>query len=207
VKAKMIAAFFGAIVWWEWWLLLVVIGACGMDSGYDDHIIPASTTFVLVAAFMVWWFAIGNPFTYIYEHISELATYALYYIGIGVAWSFIKWIRMLCWLKKAIAKKLEEFKSGKETGWSGYTLPEKIIVIFDKQLERGDISPEGQITVSAKHKRNLSRLVTWGTYWPFSVTSYIFGKAIREIWEWIVNSLNIVYKGISRYIFRDITIK
>lgn len=180
-----------------------------------------------------WWFinlffvAVSATLLYFAGHISipnwtEIVLYVACYFGLGIMWSFYKWIIFVHDLKKEIEafiacnprhgfgvgvnyvmknwadmKREERF----ETIWSECLCDTK----FYKFLNSNEVKA-GKLAPTLSTWQNKGRIVSWIAYWPLSVVNYVFERLIRDIINWVIDSLKGIYNSIAEYILKGLRI-
>ena len=140
----------------------------------------ATLSFVVFLALVGW---LGNgttfktTFQYIRDYPLSIIGFFIVYVISGVAWSFVKWYIFL----KGIAKLIHKY------GLNGYHNDYHYLKI-----------PE--------FKENKERIISWITYWPFSIFWTLTHTFFFEIYNWITNTLEKTYQRTIDTIFEDIKI-
>jgi hypothetical protein len=215
----MILAFLAGLVWWEWFFILSFCGCWWMSSDYDDRfpLMPI----VLVGVGVAIWFAMTDtPTADLKRSLHMIPYWVGSYLGLGVVWSFFKWTRLLLWLKRKMAEQLittrqevlKRFTDKRNDSHYGQGVDQAQAVrqetrsYWNNWMYADDIKDDGTVTISVKHRKNLSRVTTWILYWPFSLMNYVFGKLLKELLDRLVDCFRWMYKAISEAVFKDFKI-
>lgn len=133
--------FFGALSFWSW-LALIIFLSCAITAAAHENGLFAAGAFVLFG--IIFWATSGmNAFAWIWNHPGWFVTILAGYIGIGGAWSVIKWNRL--------RSKFEEGASELERGYIE-TLHNQVKRYLEPR-NRNDYRDEGNIVAVTLCKR------------------------------------------------------
>lgn len=148
-----------------------------------------------------------------------------YFIA-GAIWSIYKWIVFVKDLKRDLTKHIEtgRFTNGKtgtaymgQLTWAeldkeakGKALYEfivhgegsKYIDFLSKDKVRDDLN----VTPHLSTWGNRAKIFTWIMYWPFSVIKYVFERLLKDLVDWIIDSLKGIYNRIAEDIMKGLQI-
>lgn len=173
-------------------------------------------------------------FSYVYHNPASVLILVVYYLGIGVVWSFGKWYFTL---NKAVSK----FKEYKEKflkdnnksaesfladssnineflKWAHNTKIASTLFDVNYKLEntlrQSNGDPESIIGLVTRNDvidavrpnagDNKARITAWITFWPMSAVGTLLDDPLRRLVEFIFSKLKNVYEIMSRRMFKDI---
>lgn len=166
---------------------------------------------VLVAA-AIFLFLGGIP---IFSFLSELSMWSLLlyvggYIGIAVAYSFLKWDRYCARASKKLKKALRDFANQKFPPNATETdeqLREDVLCgrIPEKHKESWyritSCSGISSIPIASDNK---NRIVTWMMFWPWSLAWTVLRDYVLELFDTIFEYLKMVYQKIANRHYKDL---
>lgn len=197
-----------------WFWLLVAIEAVAIVSFVANEKSWGATASLLVFLALLWLLGDFNILAYIRQNPLQALTVLGVYFGAGVAWGYIKWwgyvaksrekydsLRASFLEEKRIAggvipyDKREDFVRHLRNGYEAFAdLP-----LYDLDRTVSNIAP--------RIRNNKGLVISWMSYWPFSLFWTVFHDAIRKAWNVlylrIANSLQVIsdrqYKGIDQH--------
>lgn len=139
-----------------------------------------------------------NAFGWAWSNPLTTLVYTSSYFGIGALWSVAKW-----WF--FVRNKRDKYDEVKYNFIKDYKLdmtindviPGKHRKVFKEQLVWTDTSmPEA--------RRNKSRIMTWMTYWPWSVVWTMLNDPIKKLFRMIYRRLQRLYEKISESLWKGV---
>ncbi len=146
-----------------------------------------------------------NPVTYTWEHKLDILKHLTGYIGIGIVWSFVRWVLHLRRFRSLFRSLKAEYERHPKTDpnepfipsnwtwkqvWEAANLPDRYIVDL-----RGLRIPR-----ASNHK---ARITAWVSYWPYSMVGYFGNLFFHDIIIAIFDSLRWAYERASKWMFRN----
>lgn len=175
-----------------WFWLLVAIASIliiffletALDEEYKDTGGGTPATIVIFIGIGLYYF-FGSRQD-IYDFFSYLRDYPFYalgrvgaYIGIGIIWSIFKWYFFLQNKKDYFLKKKE--REGKNFEFDARDIPQA--------------------------KRNKSRIITWMSYWPFSMLWTLINEPVKKTFRFIYSKIEGLFQKMSNSTFNDLKTK
>lgn len=188
-------------------------------SGWIGLAVLVVYAFVIGALFEDdWWFRgllfLAVPFGVAYglglaslPGLTEIGVYFGVYALVGVVWSFFKWILFCTDLKKLLKEKVSETKN-----WTSLSNEEKgkalwgaiVFSKFSPFIDRDAVVEKLNVAPHLGTWQNKAKVFNWIAYWPFSVINYIFDRLIRDLVDWVIESLKGIYNAIAANIMRGL---
>lgn len=131
------------------------------------------TIFVCLALFMLYLWS--NSFIMSFFRWGNLYKVGIY-ILIGLIWSLFMWFRFV----KTMADRWEQYKLNMST----------------KSYQQ-DVSSFRPIV-----SENKQQITGWIIFWPFSVIRYFLGSLIKDLGDWVVARMTILYNKITHSQFK-----
>ena len=165
---------------------------------------------------------------YAEHHAVQTGLYALGYVLVGVAWSFVKWFSYLMsfrdafrFQKEAFIKETNERRSTL-TGVTGREampldlnapIPIELQAAFKEFIQhnaRWTSEHRSQLFDMERPRasKNKSRIVAWMSLWPFSVVGTILNDPIRRLFNFLFNWFKALYQQMAdRVLAKDVELK
>jgi len=175
---------FGTI--WFWTLLSVVAiliiwfleDAIDYGKSYKDTGGGTKAT-MTIFAFLTLYFFFGSKeqfvqaLYYIKDNPGTIILMLTSYVAIGVIWSIVKWYFYLQGFKMYYTKRNGSGKNG----------------ISLKTIPKG--------------ADNKNRIITWMSYWPFSMIWTMINEPVRKIFRYIYSKIEGIYDKMAKSVFSD----
>jgi hypothetical protein len=219
-----------------WPLTLGVLGAVALVGAFlivvgyffeDDWYFKGFLALGLVGAYL--WFR-GS-----FEHLDwRLAgLYAGGYLASGIVWSLYKWVIFVSDLKKHIQEYMQQkfqvtrnkpnaheftrdFDKTQLTyvKWAELTKEEKGSKLqnhlsttkYAEFLNVERVKEDLHVTPTLSTWTNKAKIVSWIVYWPLSVASYVFGRLLKDLIDFVIENLKGVYNLIAASIMKGLEI-
>ena len=153
-----------------------------------------ATTCLLAAVVGVQYFHVFDLLTYVQQNALQTALYALGYLGIGVAWSFVKWFSFLMAFRDRYREHKEKFSQ----------IPLPAGADFDTAF-RQYLSHRGHYNLTKRPTaaENKNRITAWMSFWPFSLVGAFLNDPVRRLFSWIFNRFRGLYQDLADSIFKN----
>jgi len=168
---------------WLFWLVLIIAFIIATvfveNDSSDSPVLGPTITFII---FLVICYLSNRSLSEAYviswsRNPGPLLVGILIYVGVGIAWSFVKWLFLLIDYKNDVSKQKYTYPSN-HYHESAY----KILLI-------------------PKASDNKSAIIAWMVYWPCSV----FWTCLNKPFVAIYNVLASSYDRLAKYILGDLT--
>jgi len=173
---------------WFWALIvisiIVVIRLAETFEEIDDDTheywagLTVLLTIVLIVIFGNWEY-FKKIILFIRDNPFVIVGYVLIYIVIGIAWSFLKWYGYL--------------RKNRESNR----------LYFEIRIK----AEESTESLIPKFSNNISRIVSWTMYWPFSALWTILHNFLRDIYTFLAEQLKGAYEKIINHVFKEFETK
>lgn len=185
----------GTVAFWVIVVLSFIVMTYLLDFDNDDETHGTLITITFIVTVVLLGFVNKGPVnTFIHNlHFSGLIVIIMFYIAIGIVWSFVKWYLFL--LKRRDELIEREEKSKQFRGIDGSSKVSSVPA-RSAMIKREDIPLA---------KDNKSRIVLWISYWPWSAFWTLLNDPIRKFFNLIYVKISKLYQKISDSVFRDIT--
>ncbi len=167
----------------------------------------ATTFFSLGTALILWNFR-GEIWEFISGNPSATIGFAVSYVVIGIAWSFMKWrtyVRKVFNKLKAIKDDFiaqhgnidgDNRKAFNElVGDANFTDP-RTGYHYDPSKDTRLEEIAVKITPVASKKKSI--ITSWISYWPVSLAATLLNNPFRQFFEWIYDNISGIYDKISK---------
>jgi len=204
-----------------WWAILTLLVVIGLFWAVDKcHPIFATFSFIGYLAILQW-ISHVPIFLNIAEHPSTVVGFIGAYIGLGIAWSFIRWwlhIRQICSGKKSLPNgySLANHKRNWTRDWN---LNENVLSDSERRRrERSRLPPIAEnssnlmresawqaelLRIKPQATDNKGLITVWILYWPFSMLWSLVEDLMHEVLKWVVTRLRAVYDTIGNSAMRN----
>lgn len=139
------------------------------------------------------------------SHLALTGLYTLGYLGIGVAWSFVKWFSFLMGFRDAYRTEKEAWmKSQKIVLEKGQALSPEQSEQFIKYLKGEFTNYKGFILYKKPSAaRNKARIIAWMAFFPCSMIGTLLNDPVRRLFNWLFASFKALYQQIADTVFRN----
>lgn len=180
----------GTITYWV--ILLLVFGVCFFTI--EEHASIVTFTVIGTIVFMTL-FGDWRPLRIFAEPDVLLFEVVVYFI-LGTAWSFGKW-----WFYvNRIARTVEQLKANWYEQHS-YTRDNVLNTNEYSDLMRTITYKTGELP--PKVSKNKTRITTWITWWPFSLTWTLLNDPVVHLVDWIYRNVGSVMQSMSDSAFKN----
>ncbi len=160
-------------------ILIIFFLEKALNDEYHDTGGGFPSTIVIIGALTLYYFFGSKQDIYdLGNYLKDHPWMSLLRIGmfvvVGIIWAFAKWYFFL-------QNKKEYFKKQKEN-YSDYVFKESDI-------------PQA--------KRNKSRIISWMSYWPFSMLWTLFDEPVKKIFRYIYTKIESTFQKMSNSTFKD----
>lgn len=127
--------------------------------------------------------------------VANYIKFVLFYVAVGVGYTFLKWVLMVYKLRRWIVAK------------KGYDSARKLangevdVLSWKTSLSNSLFGGYGEYPPKAKD--NLGNLSVWGFFWPINLPYTLFADVIKELFNWLYELLGEVYNAIARAILPE----
>lgn len=165
---------------------------------------------------------------YVEHHALQTGLYALGYVLVGVAWSFVKWFSYLMSFRDAFRTQKEAFI--KETNQRRATLtdttgrdaipldqnapiPTELQAAFKEYIQhnaRWNSEHRSQLFDMERPRasKNKSRITAWASLWPCSVVGTVLNDPVRRVFNFLFNWFKALYQQMAdRILAKDVELK
>lgn len=152
------------------------------------------------------WLHIFNFFAFASQHALATVLYALGYVGVGIAWSFVKWFSFLLGARDRYREWKSNFLTNQGLNPNGQ-LPEDKVKGFKEWIAMkhgyGYRDPVADL-VNGKRPRasnNKARIVSWMSLWPCSCIGTLLNDPVRRLFNYLFNAFKSLYQKMSDRVF------
>lgn len=168
----------------------------------------------------------GELLPYVKEHGPLMALYAGSYIGLGIIWTFLKWLIFLAKFNSQFkeakiaflrAKSIKN-PDGSDIDPSSWVMPVNLLGTFKEWVSGrkstyhilystfSNSNSTYETSTGTFESRSLarpqaidhkSRIIAWGTFWPCSVAGFILRDPVRAIFTHLFDMLSGTYQAMS----------
>ena len=167
----------------------------------------ATTLFSLGTALILWNFR-GEIWEFISGNPSATIGFAVSYVVIGIAWSFMKWRTYV----RKVFNKLKTIKDdfiAQNGGIDGDNRKHFNKLVSDANFIDArnewhyDPSSETRleeivVKVTPVASKKKSIITSWISYWPVSLAATLLNNPFRQFFEWIYDNISGIYDKISK---------
>jgi len=171
----------------------------------------ATTLFSLGIALLLWNFR-TDIWGFISSNPKETIGFSIFYVIIGILWSFIKWRTYLKNFFSRLKKAKDDFIS------VNGSINEENLRSFNKEINELDLRNAygrlvsfhsstfeemlNQLTPEASNKKTL--ITSWVSFWPVSFLATMLNNPFRRFFEWIYESLSGYYDKMTNNYKKDL---
>lgn len=171
-------------------------------------------TLLLIAGVVVAQFFAGlNILGWVKGHGVETVIYTVAYVGVGVAWSFIKWFSFLMAFRDKFRSYKEKFLLGlNPPGDPKATVPSNFQKDFEEYLGRQSsyrgIYGDNPMNLRPRAAKNKARIVSWMSLWPCSLIGTLLNDPVKRLFNLIFNWFKGLYQKMADKLFaKDLELK
>ena len=159
-----------------WWAAMTLLGFCCVMHFFGDF----------------------NAFSWAWSNPFETLAYVASYFGIGAVWSVAKWWFFVSNKREEYDEVKYNFIKDKELSITVKdVIPGEHRSDFRKRLTYTDTSmPEA--------RKNKSRIMTWMTYWPWSMVWTMINDPIKKLFRMIYRRMQRLYEKISESLWKGV---
>lgn len=151
------------------------------------------------------WWPEYSLITFIKAHGVFTAIYAGAYVGVGVAWSFVKWFSYLMSFRDAFREQRNAFCT-KNSLDPAAPIPEDKLPAFDQWISHVSWSNNHRSQLLSRERpraaKNKARITAWAAFWPFSFLGTLLNDPVRRIFNFLFNQFKALYQKMSDWVFR-----
>jgi hypothetical protein len=174
-----------------WFWVALAIPALLLIAFVENEKAGRAFLTVLLTMGVLTLFSDVNPFAWVAAHPLKTVIGVIAYVGIGVVWSFGKW--MLFVLR--IRDKYEALRAK-------FVATHGPITETNKALLRACVGKnDPRLLAKPGAARNRGRIIFWMAYWPFSATWTIINDPITRFYRFAFNRLASSFQGVSDRMF------
>jgi len=174
---------------WFWVLVAVasILIIFFLERALDDEYHDTGGGFpstITILIFIALYYFLGSKQD-VYDFFAYMRDYPWFtigrvaaYIGIGVIWSIFKWYFFLQNKKYQLTKKME-----------------------DREIDEINESDIPQA------KKNKARIISWMSYWPFSMLWTLINEPVKKTFRFIYSKIEGIFQKMSDRIFKDFKVK
>jgi hypothetical protein len=160
----------------------------------------ATVTLVTTGA-AVHFLHVVNLFDLVRTHVVETILFTLGYLGVGVAWSFIKWFSFLIGFRDTYRQRKESFFNSLEAVKADLNPESKINQEVFHNSIKFDRFRDNELNQKPMAIRNKGRIMAWMSFWPFSMAGTIINDPIRRLFNFLFNQFKALYQKMSDKVF------
>jgi hypothetical protein len=169
------------------------------------------------------WFHVYSVVDFVRDHGVFTLVYAGAYVGVGIAWSFVKWFSYLMSFRDAFRSQKEAFikdtneRRAKLTDVTGRdaspldpnapipTAYQAEFKAFIQQNARWTSEHRSQLFDMERPRasKNKARITAWACYWPFSFVGTLLNDPVRRLFNLLFNWFKALYQQMSDWVFRN----
>lgn len=188
---------------------IIVVGVC-LSLYFEKYWLPSLVPIACIAAAQYWHFV--DVLSFIKNNTLEFVLYFVGFIGLGIVWSYVKWISVLYDFKTFRQELIDQynqnpnnFTTSKYSSRLGkyeqikQSLKEFLndkCFYFDNKAFKASERPS-----ASRCKQNI---IGWICFWPFSFLVTLLTDPVRKIVTFIFNRLSKSYQKLAEYIVPDI---
>lgn len=146
-----------------------------------------------------------NVLSWVGSHTTESIVYALVYVAVGVAWSFVKWFSFLIQFRDQYREQKEKFLTDNKLNPTGQ-VPEELREKFGNFLGRAHstrVFRGNPLNEKPKASNNKSRIVSWMSLWPCSMVGTLLNDPVRRLFNFLFNNFKALYQRMADHVFRN----
>ena len=199
------------------WIFLVVLLCLAVAATVLTEVerFGWATFLLIVGVAVAQLFHVADLFGWVKTHGVETVIYTLVYVGVGVAWSFVKWFSFLMAFR-------DKFRQYKASFLSGLTpplnpegqVPENMLEDFrnylnrQEQYSRRGAFADNLLSARPRAVNNKARIVSWMSLWPCSFIGTVLNDPVRRLFNLLFSWFKGLYQKMSDAIFaKDVELK
>jgi len=195
-----------------WWWLLIIAASCFVIWSLEYDNLFSATATLLGTIVLMTVFGSSQLLEYILSGWGTLVVIAGY-LACGVVWSFIKWYLYLIdrradyirekasWLKNEGIEGTDIPEDQKDA-WLKYLVTNTEFAVY--AYNNNGPTKNIVVTLVPLATENKTKIVTWMTYWPWSLVWTMLADIVKRVFEHIYNMLLGWLQAISNWVFSAI---
>ena len=195
-----------------WWWLLIIAASCFVIWSLEYDNLFSATATLLGTIVLMTVFGSSQLLEYILSGWGTLVVIAGY-LACGVVWSFIKWYLYLIdrradyirekasWLKNEGIEGTDIPEDQKDA-WLKYLVTNTEFAVY--AYNNNGPTKNIVVTLVPLATENKTKIVTWMTYWPWSLVWTMLADIVKRVFEHIYNMLLGWLQAISNWVFSGI---
>lgn len=195
---------------WTASIILIIAMAITLEYEREGW---ATTFFSLGIALFLWNFR-GQIWEMISANPTATIGFAITYILVGIAWSFLKWRTYVMTIFNKFKEYREDFihRNGEIVGVNLTNFNRSISNRFKDPLGNGystvnvyekDSLAETVKRIAPLASKKKSVITAWISYWPVSIAATLLNNPFRQFFEWIYSNLSGYYDKITNRYQKD----
>jgi hypothetical protein len=146
-----------------------------------------------------------NPATYVWEHKLDIFKHLTGYVGIGIVWSFVRWVLHLRKFRSLFRHLKAEYSKHPKADLDEPLIPTswawKQVLDAAKLPEHHTVDLSRlRIPRASNHK---ARITAWASYWPYSIVGYLGNLLFHDLIIAIYEKLQWFYEHAAKWMFRN----
>lgn len=199
------------------WIFLVVLLCLAVAATVLTEVekFGWATFLLIVGVSVAQLFHVADLFGWVKTHGVETALYTLAYVGVGVAWSFVKWFSFLMVFR-------DKFRTYKASFLSGLTpplnpdgqVPDNMLKDFYSYLDnqvrytRRGVFADNPMNTRPRAINNKARIVSWMSLWPCSFIGTVLNDPVRRLFNFLFSWFKGLYQKMADAMFaKDVELK
>jgi len=195
-----------------WWWLLIIAASCFVIWSLEYDNLFSATATLLGTIVLMTVFGSSQLLEYMLSGWGTLVVIAGY-LACGVVWSFIKWYLYLIdrradyirekasWLKNEGIEGTDIPEDQKDA-WLKYLVTNTEFAVY--AYNNNGPTKNIVVTLVPLATENKTKIVTWMTYWPWSLVWTMLADIVKRVFEHIYNMLLGWLQAISNWVFSAI---
>lgn len=191
-RHKMGFLLFGTLWFWILFavatILIIFFLEKALNDEYHDTGGGVPSTIIILSCITLYYF-FGSKQD-VYDFLAYMRDYPWFtlgrivaYVGIGIIWSIFKWYFFLQNKKYHLTKKIEDLGG---------------VDLTTHEISESDI-PQA--------KRNKARIISWMSYWPFSMIWTLINEPVKKMFRFIYTKIEGIFQKMSDSAFKDFKVK
>ena len=160
----------------------------------------AATVTLIVTLVLAHYFHVFSVVQFVSQNGWLTSLYALGYVAIGVAWSFVKWFSFLMNYR-------DKFREAKAAWLSRNNLNNITTVLTPEQTKDFQSTLRYSLSNKPTALTNKSRIMSWMCLWPFSFVGTLLNDPVRKLFNWLFSNFKALYQKMADHILKDVDVK
>jgi hypothetical protein len=165
-----------------------------------------ATALLVISVVLGQWLHVFNLVAYASQHAVATLLYAVGYVVVGIAWSFVKWFSFLMGARDKYRDWKIRFLTGENLDPTS-SIPAGKAADFKKFIQQSNgysyHDPVADL-VNGKRPRaanNKARIVSWMSLWPCSFVGTLLNDPVRRLFNYLFNAFKSLYQKMSDKVF------